>query len=254
MLLVATNATAQITQSTTSPAFDVASIHPHTPEPHEHSHIYSSSNDGNFRTINVPLKALIQYAFDMPQSRILNAPDWTASQPFDIEAKSIDDALNQRLHNLPSDQAKPLKLAMIQALLADRFSLKTHREQRELPIYELVVSKSGSKLTPTKSDGLSINHWDNRLSAQGITLPMLAQELARDAGRVIIDKTGIPGRFDIDLRWQPADAPPMRLNGEEVSLPSLFTALQEQLGLHLEARKGPVEVLVIDDVHQPTAN
>ncbi|HEX4309044.1 MAG TPA: TIGR03435 family protein, partial [Acidobacteriaceae bacterium] len=172
---------------------------------------------------------------------------------FDIEAKS-DDALNQRLHDLPSDQAKPIKLAMIQSLLADRFGLKTHREQRDLPLYNLVVAKAGPKLTPAKSDGLTINHWNNRFSAQGITLPMLAQELARDAGRVIIDQTNITGRFDIDLRWQPDDAPPMRLNGDEVSLPSLFTALQEQLGLRLEAAKGPVEVLVIDSVQQPSAN
>jgi uncharacterized protein (TIGR03435 family) len=253
VLLVATRALAQSPQATVPPAFDVASIRPHTPLPHERSHIWSSSSDGNFRTMNVSLKAIIQYAFAMPESRIIDAPAWTSSQPFDIEAKS-DDALNQRLHDLPSDQAKPIKLAMIQSLLADRFGLKTHREQRELPIYELVVAKSGSKLTPSKSDGLHIDHWDNRFSAQGITLPMLAQELARDVGRVIIDKTDLSGRFDIDLRWQPDDAPPVRLNGEETSLPSLFTALQEQLGLHLEAAKGPVEVLVIDDVHPPSSN
>jgi uncharacterized protein (TIGR03435 family) len=241
------------TNAQTPPTFDVATIRPHTPEPHERSHIWSSSNDGSFRTMNVPLKAIIQYAFDIPESRIIDAPAWTSSQPFDIEAKS-DDALNQRLHDLPSDQAKPIKLAMIQSLLADRFGLKTHREQRDLPLYNLVVAKAGPKLTPAKSDGLTINHWNNRFSAQGITLPMLAQELARDAGRVIIDQTNITGRFDIDLRWQPDDAPPMRLNGNEVSLPSLFTALQEQLGLRLEAAKGPVEVLVIDSVQQPSAN
>ncbi len=243
----------QTPQGPTPPAFDVASIHPHTPLPHERNHIWSSSNDGNFRTSNVTLKAIIQYAFEMPQSRIINAPDWTSSQPFDIDAKS-DDALNQRLHDLPSDQAKPIKLAMIQALLADRFGLKTHREQRELPLYELVVAKIGSKLNPAKSNGLTINHGLGYLNAQGIMLPVIAQELSRDAGRVIVDKTGISGRFDIDLRWQPDDAPPMRLNGEELSLPPLFTALQEQLGLHLDASKGPVEVLVIDDVHQPSAN
>jgi uncharacterized protein (TIGR03435 family) len=244
---------AQTTQPANPPAFDVASIHPHTPLPHEHNHIWSSAGDGNFRTVNISLKALIQYAFDMPESRIIDAPAWTTSQFFDIEAKS-GDALNQRLHDLPSNQGKPIKLAMIQSLLADRFGLKTHREQRDLPIYALVVAKSGSKLTPAKSGGLLINHWNNRFSAQGITLPMLAQELARDAGRVIIDNTGITGRFDIDLRWQPDDAPPVRLNGEETSLPSLFTALQEQLGLRLEPQKGPVEVLVVDDVHQPSAN
>ena len=251
-----TSANAQTTQTAqpaTHPAFDVASIRPHTPLPHERSHIWSSSSDGNFRTMNVSLKAIIQYAFDIPESRIIDAPAWTSSQPFDIEAKS-DDAVAQRLHDLPSDQAKPIKLAMIQSLLADRFGLKTHREQRQLPIYELVVARSGSKLTQSKSDGLTINHGPDHFNGQGITLPLIAQELSRDAGRVIIDKSGITGRFDIDLRWQPDDAPPVRLNGEETSFPSLFTALQEQLGLHLEAAKGPVEVLVIDDVHPPSSN
>lgn len=256
LLLTATAAAthAQTTPSPTTPAFDVASIRPHTPLLHEGNHIWSSASDGNFRTQNISLKALIQFAFTMPESRIIDAPAWTTSQFFDIEAKSTDEALNQRLHDLPSDQAKPIKLAMIQALLADRFGLKTHREQRELPIYELVVAKSGAKLTPSKSGGLTINHGSYYFNGQGITMPLIAQELARDAGRVIIDKTNLPGRFDIDLRWQPDDAPPMKLNGEELSLPSLFTALQEQLGLRLEPTKGPVDVLVIDSVQQPTAN
>ncbi|HTV09924.1 MAG TPA: TIGR03435 family protein [Candidatus Aquilonibacter sp.] len=242
--------TAPQTAQSAAPSFDVASIHPHTPQPHERNHLWSSSNDGNFRTQNVTLKAIIQYAFNMPESRIIGAPAWTASQPFDIDAKS-DDALNQRLHDLPSDQAKPIKLAMIQSLLADRFGLKTHREQRDLPIYELVVAKGGPKLEPSKSGGLTINHWNNRFSGQGITMPIIAQELARDAGRVILDKTGITGRFDIDLRWQPDDAPP---TGNDAAYPPFFTALQEQLGLRLEPAKGPVDVLVIDDVHPPTAN
>jgi uncharacterized protein (TIGR03435 family) len=258
VLFVAISCTAQTTPSqtaaaTTAPTFDVASIHVHTPAPYEGTKIISSPNSGNFQTVNLTLKALMEHAFDMPRSRILNAPDWTSTQPFDIDAKS-DDALEQRLHSLPPDQAKPIKLAMVQALLADRFGLKTHREQRELPIYTLVVAKNGSKLSPSKFDGRLIHHGLGSLNAQGITLPVIAQELSHDAGRVIIDKTNLPGRFDIDLHWQPDDEPPMRLNGDEVNLPSLFTALQEQLGLRLESAKGPVEVLVIDDVHQPTAN
>lgn len=253
VLLIATAASAQTTQ-TTPPTFDVASIHLHTPQPNEHNQIWSASNDGNLTTSNISLKALIQFAFDMPKSRIVGAPEWTTSQFFDIEAKSTDDTLNRRLHDLPSEQAKPIKLAMIQSLLADRFGLKTHREQRVLPIYELVAAKDGPKLTPSKSGGLTINDGRDHFNGQGITMPLLAQELAQYAGRVIIDKSGITGRFDVDLRWQPDDAPPMRLNGEEVALPSLFTALQEQLGLRLEPAKGPVEVLVIDDVHQPSAN
>jgi uncharacterized protein (TIGR03435 family) len=241
----------QTTQAVTPPAFDVASIHMHTPALYEGSKIISSPNNGNFLTVNVTLKAIIQHAFDIPQSRIVDAPAWTSSQTFDIDAKSDDDALNQRLHNLPPDQAKPIKLAMIQALLAERFGLKTHREQRELPIYDLVVAKGGPKLSPSKFDGRLIHHGSDNLDAQGITLPIIAQELARDAGRVVIDKTNLSGRFDIDLHWQPDDEP---LNSQEATYPPLFTALQEQLGLHLEAAKGPVGVLVIDDVHPPTAN
>jgi len=241
---------AQTTQPVTPPTFDVASIRPHTPLPHEGNHIWSSSSDGNFRTGNLSLKALIQFAFTMPESRILDAPAWTTSQFFDIEAKS-GDALNQRLHDLPSDQAKPIKLAMIQSLLADRFGLKTHREQRVLPIYELVVAKVGPKLTPTQSGGLLINHGRDHFNGHGITMPLLAQELARDAGRVIIEKTGITGGFDIDLHWQPDDAPP---TSNDAAYPPFFTALQEQLGLRLVPAKGPVDVLVIDDVHEPSAN
>jgi uncharacterized protein (TIGR03435 family) len=243
---------AQAPSPADAPTFDVASIRAHTPVPHERNHIYSSSNDGNFRTVNVSLEALMQYAFDIPESRILDAPAWT-SQPFDIDAKS-DDALNQRLHDLPSDQARPIKLAMIQSLLADRFALKTHREQRELPLYNLVIAKGGSKLVPSQSGGLTINHGRGYLNGKGITAAVLAQELARDSGRVIIDKTGLTGRFDVDIRWQPDGEPPVLLNGEDAGLPSLFTALQEQLGLRLEPGKGPVEVLVVDSVQQPTPN
>lgn len=252
---IGTNAQITPAQTTpsqiTPPTFDVASIHLHTPQPHEHNQIWSASSDGNLTTSNISLKALIQFAFNMPKSRIVGAPDWTTSQFFDIEAKSTDDTLNQRLHDLPSEQAKPIKLAMIQALLADRFGLKTHREQRVLPIYELVAAKDGPKLTPSKSGGLTINDGRDHFNGKGITMPLLAQELAQYAGRVIIDKSGITGRFDIDLRWQPDDAPP---TSNDAAYPPFFTALQEQLGLRLEPAKGPVDVLVIDAVHQPTAN
>jgi uncharacterized protein (TIGR03435 family) len=248
-LLMAASIPTRATQGSTLPTFDVVSIHVHTPALYEGTKIISSPNDGSFRTVNLPLKAIIEFAFEMPQSRILNAPAWTSSQPFDIDARS-GDALEQRLHDLSADQAKPIKLAMIQALLADRFGLKTHHEQRELPIYALVVAKSGSRLSPSKFDGRLIHHGRDYLNAQGITLPVIAQELTRDAGRVVVDKTGVSGRFDIDLRWQPDDAPP----DPDANLPSLFTAVQEQLGLRLESAKGPTDVLVIDDVHPPSSN
>jgi uncharacterized protein (TIGR03435 family) len=231
------------------PAFDVAAIRLHEPAPHEREHVFSSDRNGSFRTQNVSLLAIMQYAFVIPDSRILNVPPWVKSQRFDIEAKS-NDAVNEQLSKLDWNQATPLKHAMIQALLADRFALKVHRETRVLPVYELVVSKGGAKLPPAKSQGLMINHGRGRLAAQGMTVALIAQELASDAGRVIVDKTGLNGQFDIDLKWTPDDSDDTAADAP----PTLFTALEEQYGLKLVAAKGPVEVLVIDHVEQPSPN
>jgi len=237
------------TSATPPPSFDVAAIRLHDPAPHERSHIYNSATDGSFKTINVSLLAIVQFAFAIPDSRILDVPGWMKSQPFDIEAKS-DDSVNELLGKLSPEEAKPLKLAMIQALLAERFKLKVHRETRVLPIYELVVSKGGPKLPAAKTDGLMINHSRGHLDAQGMTTARIAQELAPDVGRVIVDKTGLDGRFDIDLHWTPDDASSTAADAP----PSIFTALEEQLGLRLITAKGPVEVLVIDHVEMPSAN
>jgi len=251
MLLVGVAQAAGQANATPPPAFDVAAIRLHDPAPHEGSHIYSSPKDGNFKTVNVSLLAIVQFAYAIPDSRILDVPGWMKSQPFDIEAKS-DDSVNEFLGKLSSEEAKPLKLAMIQALLAEWFKLTVHRETRVLPVYELVVAKGGAKLTAAK-DGLLINHGRGHLNAQGMTTAAIAQELARDVGRVIVDKTGIDGRFDIDLRWTPDDVASTGSAAADAP-PSIFTALEEQLGLKLVAAKGPVEVLVIDRVEMPTAN
>jgi uncharacterized protein (TIGR03435 family) len=231
------------------PAFDVAAIRLHEPAPHERQHIVSSDKSGSFMTQNVSLLAIMQYAFMIPDSRIVNVPPWVKDQRFDIQAKS-NDVVNERLSKLEWDQATPLKHAMIQALLADRFKLVVHRETRVLPVYELVVSKGGAKLTAAKTEGMLINHGPGRLEAQGMTVAGMAQELAPDVGRVIVDKTGLNGQFDINLKWTPDDT----VNPAADAPPSVFTALEEQYGLKLVAAKGPVEVLVIDHVEQPSAN
>jgi uncharacterized protein (TIGR03435 family) len=169
---------------------------------------------------------------------------------------------------------------MIQSLLADRFKLTVHRETKELPIYVLTVAKSGSKLHaaapaaeeniplgPPMPDGPQANH-SIRMNGRG-DLSVMAQNLDRFAdllshqlGRPVINKTGLTGDVDFTLRWTPDDgrgqmpggqppeaAPPAEANG-----PSLFTALQEQLGLKLESQKGPVETIVIDHVERPSEN
>ena len=237
-----------------TPKFDVASVKLNKGGGDGRSHIYSSSTSGSFRTANVSLKGLLQFAFGLPETQILNVAGPVASQTFDIDAK-VDDATEEQIHKLSSDEVKLRKQQMVQALLIERFKLASHSETRELPIYALMVAKGGSKLQETKSNGLKVSQWYGRLEAEGMTTDGLARELAKAVGRVVVDKTGIPGRFDVTLRWTP-DQGPAKLNGEPIPdpPPSIFTAIQEQLGLKLDSQKGPVQVLVVDHVETPTAN
>ncbi len=237
------------------PQFDVAAIHPHIPEPHEHNSIWSSPFDGQFKAENETLVMLIHWAYQMPETRILGAPGWAASTYFNIEAKA-DPAVDQQLHNLSSDAARKVKEEMAQALLADRFRLAAHTETRELPVYNLVVAKDGPTFGPVQSNGTTINAGYGRIDVQSSnSLATLAEELSKVAGRDVVDKTGIAGRYHLALRFTP-DEGPATLNGEPIPNPppGLFIALQEQLGLKLEPAKGPVQVLVIDHAEMPSAN
>lgn len=239
------------TASATSPApsFDVAAIHPHDPAPHERSHIFNSN--GRFTTVNVDLKAIIQWAWDLPESRIVGGPSWLGSARWDIEAKA-DNALDAQ-KNYNATAAREQKRRMVQTLLAERFHIAVHKETRKLPIYELVVVKGGARFLGTKADGNKSDRWNGRIELQGgdNTVAVLAEQLAEVLGRVVVDKTGITGRYKIALAWTPDDrAGPASAD----SGPSIFTALEEQLGLKLESAKGPVEVLVIDHVEMPSAN
>lgn len=233
--------------------FDVATIKVN-PTTSGRSHIWSDAHDGNFRTENVTLKQLLQFAWNLPETQILDVPSALADKKFDIVAKS-DDATNAELHSLSSDEGKLRKQQMLQALFAERFHLTCHKETRELPVYDLVVAKTGSKLIPSKDGNRLFNTSYGKFQLLGITPDGLARELAKVAGRVVVDKTGIDGSFDVLLRWTPDQGPAM-VNGAPIAdpPPDLFTAIQEQLGLKLEPGKGPVEVLVIDHVEMPTEN
>jgi uncharacterized protein (TIGR03435 family) len=236
-----------------APQFDVAAIHPHNPEPHERSHIISQN--GRFTTINVDLKSILQWAYDLPESRIIGGPSWLGTARWDIEAKS-DTALDAQ-KDYDHTAAWEQKRQMVQSLLAGRFHLIVHKETRELPIYNLVVAKGGAKFLDTKAEGSKFDRWNGRIELQGgdNTVSVLAEQLAEVLGRVVVDKTGITGRYRIALSWTPDDraAPPSGPPPAD-SGPSIFTALEEQLGLKLESAKGPVEVLVIDSVAQPSEN
>jgi uncharacterized protein (TIGR03435 family) len=241
--------------SASSPEFDVAVIRPNPGDTTGHSHIWSSASDGNFKAQNVTALDLIRYAFGMPEMRISGGPGWMRSAKFDLEAKS-DPAIDARLRGLDSAAAREQKRHMLQALLADRFALKVHQETRELPIYALVVAKGGPRFQPSKINGTTINNGSGQITVKGSdhTLALLAEQLSRSLGRIVVDKTGLDGRYELSLKWAPDDAPAGGATASADTGPSIFTAIQEQLGLKLESGKGPVPILVIDHLDLPSQN
>jgi uncharacterized protein (TIGR03435 family) len=214
---------------------------------------------------NVSLKMLIQTAYDLrgPDAgqRISGGPGWLDSTRYDVEAKAADSVSETDLKR------------MLQSLLAERFQLALHRETREMPGYTLVVAKGGPKLKEAEGDEEQKGLWQRGggpLTGQAASMQTLAQALAGRLGRPISDGTGLTGSYDFTLTWTPDESEQAALQSTLANLPpeiaaqfsrnrdpngpSLFTALQEQLGLRLEPQKKRVEVLVIDHAEQPSAN
>lgn len=230
-----------LTQS--PPSFDVASIRPNKSGTRA---IGNKFEPQRMSWTNVPLKILIQAAYRIQSYQLLGAPVWLASDTWDIDARTESPATTQQ------------KMAMLQTLLADRFQLKFHRETKDLPQYKLVVAKNGPKLQPAKEPdpdatrigrGLIENHRMN--------LATLDSFLQSELGRPVLDETGLTGNYDVKLEWVPDEGQPNSqgaIPSPHSTGPSIFSAIQEQLGLKLEAHKGPVEVLIIDRVEKPSAN
>lgn len=259
-------------QLPTQPRFDVASIKPAAPNARG---IFILPIAGGISITNMPVKELIVIAYHVQMFQISGGPPWISSDHYDISAKSEDP---------PKRGEIPL---MLQALLADRFQLTIHRETKELPIYALVLARKDGKLGPQLVEAKAANCTavdpnkalpppvpgeppvlpcggmmmrPNALKAVSIQVGDLTQNFSRLLGRTVVDKTGLTGKYDISMDWtpdesqagqMPAAAPPPP---SEPAGPSIFTAIQEQLGLKLEAQKGPVETIVIDRVEKPSAN
>jgi uncharacterized protein (TIGR03435 family) len=207
---------------------------------------------------NVPLLNVIVNAYGIPAFRLVGAPAWISRERFDITAR------------IPEAHADGQVLLMLQALLAQRFNLKAHRETREQPVYEVVVARSDGRLGPrlTRSDSDCANNPPSvppsidapcaglfgvgpaggRIVSKGRPLARVITALSMAVSRTVVDRTGLQGPFDVDLQWS-ADVGTPVTNSDT---PSIFTALQEQLGLRLEPSRGPVEVLVIESVERPT--
>jgi uncharacterized protein (TIGR03435 family) len=256
--VTSTTPTATSSAPAASPTFDVASIKPSKPG------VSGSNSDFNKETYtasNVTLKSIIQYdAYEIAGPQILGIPPVLDSVTFDIQAK-IDPAVYEKMKTLSRDQFHQQFEQMIRQLLADRFKLAVHPETRQLPVYALVVAQNGPKLQPAKDPdaGTSLSSRRGQLTAKGVSSAQLAEKFTRslsdELGRIVIDKTGLTGRYDLTLKWTPDIGPAPLLNGEpDTSAPSIFTAIQEQLGLKFESTKGPVPVLVVDHAELPSEN
>lgn len=189
---------------------------------------------------------LIEYAYAQNGMYIEDGPDWMRGERFDVDARQPADA--QSYATMP---------AMMQRALADRFKLAVHRETRQTPILLLTVAKGGPKLTPSApSDEAETRGRPGELVATKITMAGLARLLSRDIGRMVQDRTGLTGVYNITLRATNEVQGPDRLARSPVdpNAPSIGTALQEQLGLTLESGRGPVEFLIIDRVERPAAD
>ena len=227
--------------------FDVVSI---KPTPPGKLSIAIETAPGRFLAKGATVNFLLQYGYGLQAFEIVGGPSWTESDRFEIEGK------------FDGEDSPTRMIPMLREVLADRFKLKFHRETRQLPVYELVVAKSGAKL---QAPGLKTMGREprfapsaGRLVASNQTMPALATALTRTLRRRVLDKTSLKDHYDFVLQWTPDDnqTPPLRpsATASDPNGPSIFTAIQEQLGLRLESSRGPVEVLVIDHVEQPSTN
>jgi len=255
--------------------FEVASIKPNSGDGRRVGIQFMPG--GGLRTTGTTLKFLITFAYDVRDFQVSGGPGWINSDRFDIMAKS---ERNGPESEAPEDLAKMSDAQMktgveqmrakLQALLADRFQLTIHHESKDQPVYALVIGKNGSKLkeSEVKQGGdrrRMMRMGRSELNAEGVAMDMLTNTLSNVLGRPVIDRTGLKGNYDFKLAWTPDPGqaggfggppppgveapPPPDPNG-----PSIFTAVQEQLGLRLESQKGPVDLIVIDRVEKLSEN
>jgi uncharacterized protein (TIGR03435 family) len=215
---------------------------------------------GRYTVTNYTLRSLIASAYVRPQVNsdflIAGGPKWIDSDRFDVDAKAADE------FSIAEDGPAAPRRLMLQALLEDRFKLQVHHETRQGPVFALLFARSDRApgpnfhrssidcaAPPAGTRGCTSRIGQGRIAAAGTTIAQFAGLLPRFVDRVVIDSTGLMGRYDLELKWTPAPGESPSADG-----PSLFTALQEQLGLKLQSQQGPIDMLVIDHVEKPDAN
>jgi len=211
--------------------FEVASVRLHTTSGiNERSGIEESP--AAIRVENLPLKNLIEAAFGVRDYQF-SGPGWLGSERYEVVAKP------------PAGYTHAQFQPLFQTLLADRFKLRTHRETKEMGVYELVVAKSGTTLKESTGPRTFFTSRPALISGTRVSMRELAAALTGLLNRAVFDRTGLTGVYDVRVEWTPDSA-----TGDPGV--SLFTAIQEQLGVKLESGRGPVDVLVIDHVERPT--
>jgi uncharacterized protein (TIGR03435 family) len=200
------------------------------------------TNPGHVMAENITPGSMIQQAFGVRASQIEGAPDWIETDKYDLQATT------GTTKDLNDVELQPYW----ESLLATRFRMKYHRALKEMQVYSLTLAKGGAKLPENTSGGETSTHLTKNaghasLTSTHIAMPQFAVLLGKRLDRTVIDKTGLTGIYDIRLEWSPDLS-------TDTSSASIFTALQDQLGLKLESGKGPVEIIVIDTIEKPTEN
>jgi len=254
--LIPLSLSAQTPTATELSAFEVASIKPAAPG--DRSGKFAIMQSGHeFVVRNYTLKDLVSFSYDLPPRRISGGPAWTDVDLYNILAVTP----GQAPPNLEG------QMAMVRSLLDDRFQFRYHREQRELPVYELTVAKNGLKLKPSTAppdtQPLLVSRvfpgFRVQLPGRNVTMAEFTSELQRGVlDRPVVDKTSLNGKYDFDLEWEYDDTqfgghlPP--INSGQSGKPDLFAAIQQQLGLRLESSRARIDTIVIDSVQKPSEN
>ncbi len=244
LALLATPLIGQQAQSN-APAFEVATVKPHDTSDNR-TGVFPKP--GRLTVRNYTIRRLIQDSYNVKNYQILGGPAWIDQDAFDVDAKTEERADFGQM------------MATLQGLLAERFQLKLHRETRELPVYILVVDKKSPKLTRSRADDptpAGVRVVDGSMTGTKMSLPWFADALAAQLNLTVLDQTGLKGDFDFKLEWASENPPPALREDDstapDAGQPLIFTAIR-QLGLRIEVRKGPVEVLIIDHVERPSGN
>jgi uncharacterized protein (TIGR03435 family) len=195
---------------------------------------------GRLTATNITVRELIRSAYGVRDYQIGRVPAWVDSARFDIAAKSVSGS------NSLNDEK-----SLVRELLAERYQLATHQEARQMPVYWLIVAKGGPKLAPHNDAGPKLRGGCGRLVGRRVTTDAIATILSRQLDREVVNRTSLAGEYDMQLNFTP-DAGPCGAPDDQGA--SIYTALQQQLGLKLEPAKGPVQFLVIDRVEKPAGN